>query len=82
MAVQEPPAAAPCPFVLCNCILRPEEEPPKIEKQPAPGGGLCKAIPILRPPDANHGFYVGSASVTARLPDNKNVTMLAPEVNR
>ena len=34
------------------------------------------------PPDANHGFYVGSASVTTRLPDNKNVTMLAPEVSQ
>merc|ERR1712227_889635 len=33
------------------------------------------------PPDANHGFYVGSASITARIPDNKNVTMLAPEDN-
>jgi len=31
------------------------------------------------PPDANHGFYVGSASISARIPDNKNVTMLAPE---
>ena len=31
------------------------------------------------PPDANHGFYVGSATVTARIPHNKNLTMLAPE---
>ena len=31
------------------------------------------------PPDANHGFYVAAASVTARLPDNRNVTSLAPE---
>jgi len=29
------------------------------------------------PPDANHGFYVGSAVVTARLPSQKNVTFLA-----
>ena len=40
-------------------------------------------LSILRwveyPPDANHGFYVGSASITARIPDNKNVTRLAPE---
>ena len=31
------------------------------------------------PPDANHGFYVGSAVITARIPHNKNITMLAPE---
>merc|ERR1719422_2219736 len=31
------------------------------------------------PPDANHGFYVGSASITARIPDNRNATLLAPE---
>jgi len=31
------------------------------------------------PPDANHGFYVGSATITARIPDNKNATLLAPE---
>merc|ERR1712107_839230 len=40
-------------------------------------------LSILRwveyPPDANHGFYFGSASITARIPDNKNVTRLAPE---
>lgn len=40
-------------------------------------------LSILRwveyPPDANHGFYVGSAAITARVPDNKNVTQLAPE---
>jgi len=31
------------------------------------------------PPDANHGFYVGSATITARIPDNRNATLLAPE---
>jgi len=31
------------------------------------------------PPDANHGFYVGAATVTARIPDNRNATLLAPE---
>lgn len=31
------------------------------------------------PPDANHGFYVGSATITARIPDNNNATYLAPE---
>merc|ERR1712112_430338 len=31
------------------------------------------------PPDANHGFYIGSASVTTRIEDNKNVTRLALE---
>lgn len=28
------------------------------------------------PPDANHGFYVGAATVTARIPDNRNATLL------
>jgi len=31
------------------------------------------------PPDANHGFYVGSATITARIQDNPNATLLAPE---
>jgi len=32
------------------------------------------------PPDANHGFYVGSAVVTARVPHNRNLSVaLAPE---
>lgn len=32
------------------------------------------------PPDANHGFYIPSATVTARIKDNRNSTLfLAPE---
>jgi len=31
------------------------------------------------PPDANHGFYVGSATITARIPDNRNATLLSPD---
>jgi len=27
------------------------------------------------PPDANHGFYVGSALLTARIPDNRNLSV-------
>merc|ERR1712154_601524 len=31
------------------------------------------------PPDANHGFYVGSATITAKIPDNRNATLISQE---